>query len=140
MVMDLVIADSSILAKLALAVVIGTLVGMVNKPRGNMEGVRSASLVCLSAALLTALSVSVTFLSVVAGGVVIGAAILGAATILHATHASDRIAGLTGASELWALTAVGVTIGAGNYTMAIVTAVFVAVILHVTHVIETAKK
>lgn len=137
MALELVVSDSGMLAKLVLSVIIGSAIGLAREMQNKPAGMRTGSLICLGAALLTMLSISVTFLSVVSAGVVIGAGVLGAALLLNS---KEKAAGLAGAAELWALVAVGVALGAGSYFAAAATAVFMVIILYISDAIGAKRR
>ena len=135
MALELVVSDSGLLIKLVLSAIIGSAIGLARDMQNKPAGMRTGSLICLGAALLTMLSISVTFLSMVSAGVVIGAGVLGAAWIVK-----EKAAGLAVAAELWALVAVGVAIGAGSYFAAAATAVFMILILYISDTIGAKRR
>lgn len=121
--------------KLATAVVLGGAIGLEREFAGKPAGLRTNILICLGSAILMDLSIRVGLMedgtrfgdpARIAAQVVSGIGFLGAGTILQARGA---IVGLTTAATLWVVAAIGLTVGAGSYVEAIVTAVVVGAVL-----------
>jgi putative Mg2+ transporter-C (MgtC) family protein len=111
------------LGRLALASLLGGLVGLEREVSGKPAGLRTNLLICVGAALITEISV---LLPAAYGGVngdpgrlaaqiVSGIGFIGAGTILQSR---GRIIGLTSAATLWVVAAVGIAVGAHQYTVA----------------------
>jgi putative Mg2+ transporter-C (MgtC) family protein len=131
-----------LLGRLLLAAVIGGLIGLERELRSKPAGLRTNLLICMGAALLMEVSISVAGLgdgTGAAGGVVqrgdpgriaaqivSGIGFLGAGTILQAR---GSIIGLTTAATIWVVAAIGMAVGARAYVEAIGSAVLVGVSL-----------
>lgn len=124
-----------LLAKLAMAVVLGGIVGLERELSGKPAGLRTNILICLGSAVLMDLSIRVGVMpdgsrfgdpARLAAQVVSGIGFLGAGTILHARGV---IVGLTTAATMWVVMAIGLTIGAGNWVEATGATLLVAGVL-----------
>ncbi len=114
-----------------MAAVAGGLIGLERGHAHKPAGIRTNSLVCLGAALLTILSLHAfdtpgTDTSRVAAGIAIGIGFLGAGTIIR-TRWSIR--GLTTAATIWVGAAIGMAFGAGFYIIAGITWAITLVLL-----------
>lgn len=127
------------LVRLALAVVLGGIVGLERRREGKSAGFRTHMLVSLGAALFTLLAwhsgMNVSDLSRVIQGVAAGVGFLGAGTILKLSE-QHRIEGLTSAASIWVTAAVGAAVGAGRAGPAILGAVLAWAILYVVGRLE----
>lgn len=109
--------------KLLLATVLGGAIGMERQFRGQTAGFRTQLLVCLGACLFTISSIRVYEIyglpadpSRIAAQVVVGIGFLGAGAILR--YGTSYIRGLTTAASMWMVSAIGITIGFGEYLLA----------------------
>ncbi len=121
--------ELELLARVLLAALFGFLVGRERERRKIPAGERTHSLVALGAALFTVLSIYAfpgADPSRVAANIVVGVGFLGAGLILH--HAS-QVHGLTTASDVWAVSAVGMAFGSGQYLLAVGGSLLIFVIL-----------
>lgn len=102
-----------------LAVACGAIIGLERQLRGKAAGVRTSCLICLGTATFVHLGVSVAGPegdpARVIGQVVTGVGFLGAGVML--TRAGV-VHGVTTASVIWMLAAIGATIGAGHFAAA----------------------
>lgn len=119
----------SILLRLVLAVLFGGAIGVERATKRHAAGFRTYILVCVGAtlAMLVNQYTVVTFDSGDAtrlgAQVISGIGFLGAGSILITSRSQVR--GLTTAAGLWASACVGLAIGAGFYTAAIVTGLLI---------------
>lgn len=140
-VFDIVNHDWIFVVRLLAAMVLGGLVGMERQTRGRAAGLRTNILVCLgSAAIIVvfqklALEFNVGADSVIrmdparaAAGVITGIGFLGAGTIVKS---KDFVRGLTTAASIWVVSAIGLTVGLGEYVIAVVLTLLVLVSLYV---------
>ena len=116
--------------QILLSTLLGGLVGWPRERIGKAAGLRTYALVAMGATLFTILSRE-GFGQFgdprVAAEIVIGIGFLGAGTIIHRRGSID---GLTTAAGLWAMAAVGMTIGIGWFVQSvIVTAIMLGVFL-----------
>ena len=131
-----------LLGRLLLAAVLGGIVGLEREWSGKPAGLRTNLLICVGAALITEMSVTLasrvgaegpTDPARLAAQIVSGIGFLGAGTILQARGA---ILGLTTAATLWVVAAIGIAIGAGAYVEAIGTTTLVMLSLIVLRRVE----
>lgn len=112
-----------ILIKLALALVLGGAVGLERELNQKPAGLRTNIMICMGSAMMMGLSglmlagapVGSADALRVAAGVVTGMGFIGAGTIIQS---GNHVHGLTTASTLWAVTGLGLVIGAGYYLIA----------------------
>jgi putative Mg2+ transporter-C (MgtC) family protein len=126
--------DLSILGRIALAALLGYMIGYERELRGSPAGDRTFALVALGAAGVTALGVESFPESAekVIAGVVTGIGFLGAGLILRGEMGVVR--GLTTAAALWAAAAVAILVGAGDLVVGLGGAVLVFLILEMQYV------
>ncbi|HEK86580.1 MAG: MgtC/SapB family protein [Candidatus Saccharicenans sp.] len=124
-----------IILKLVLAIALGGLIGIERETSQKPAGFRTNILVCIGSAIIMSLGVgfiknsnaTLDTLSRMAAGVVTGIGFLGAGTIIHAR---GMVIGLTTASTLWVVSALGLLIGAGYYIPAVIlTAIVMATLV-----------
>lgn len=110
-----------IAARLALAFVVGAILGFERTHQQKPAGSRTHSLVCLAAALFMIISLygfgSGTDKARVAAQVVTGMGFIGAGAIWRE---GSWVKGITTATTLWVASALGLAIGAGLYVPALV--------------------
>lgn len=125
-----------LLAKLALAVLLGGTVGLERELSGKPAGLRTNILICVGSAMLMDLSVRIGITESgvrigdparLAAQVVSGIGFLGAGTILQAR---GTVVGLTTAATIWVVAAIGLTIGAGSFIEAAGATLLVASVLY----------
>ena len=114
--------------RLPLAAALGAIIGYQRERAGKPVGLRDNLLICVGAALFTISSIygfgSDADAAMVAAGVVAGIGFLGAATIIR--RGEGIIEGLTTATTIWSVAAIGLATGAGLYW---ISAVATAIIL-----------
>jgi len=118
-------ADLTILMRATLAALLGFMIGWERKATGAPIRARTAALAAMTAASLVALTERLypdETIRVVAG-VVTGIGFLGAGTILRS--ATGEVHGLTTAASLWAMSAVGMAVGAGHELLGVLLALVV---------------
>jgi putative Mg2+ transporter-C (MgtC) family protein len=117
--------------RLLLAVGLGALIGFERQRAGKPAGLRTHLLVCIGSALFTIASIygfgEDADAARVAAGIVAGIGFLGAGTIIRSRE--GILVGLTTASSIWAVAAIGLAAGAGLYILAPVTTVVVLIVL-----------
>jgi putative Mg2+ transporter-C (MgtC) family protein len=119
--------------RLLLAVALGTIIGLQRQHAHKPAGLRTHLLVCIGAALFTIASIygfgENADPARVAAGIVAGIGFLGAGTIIRS--AEGTLVGLTTASSIWAMAAIGMVAGAGLYYLAAIATAVVFVALSV---------
>lgn len=130
----------TILIRILLAIICAGSIGVERSRKRQAAGLRTYILVCLGAAVVMMLS---DFLIInhpesdagrLGAQVISGIGFLGAGTIL--VTSKSRIKGLTTAAGLWAAACVGLTIGAGFYTLGIIGSIIILVVLTILPTIE----
>ena len=129
------ISDMEIALRLIFSVVLGGVIGFEREKQKKIAGLRTHSLVCLGSCLVTILSINL-YAGVqgltnadparLAAQVVSGIGFLGAGAIMKE---GPTIVGLTTAAGLWVVASVGIAVGAGCISGAIITTVLVMMIL-----------
>jgi putative Mg2+ transporter-C (MgtC) family protein len=114
------------------------IVGLERQLRGKPLDVRTAVLICLGTHVFIRLGVVLTEGTVdptrVLGQVVTGVGFLGAGVILTRGH---HVVGLTTASVIWVLAAIGATIGFEKYGAAVALAVVTLIVLTILETVES---
>lgn len=121
-----------IIIRVILAILCGLIIGFERRAKQYGLGSRTSMLICLGACLFTITGISFfdeTNLSRIAQGLAAGVGFIGAAIIWQQKQDHMWIYGLTSAASIWALTAIGFTIGAGHYFLGIIITIIVLVIL-----------
>ncbi|MGR6836118.1 MgtC/SapB family protein [Syntrophomonas erecta] len=124
-----------IVFKLALAGILGGLIGLERESLNRPAGLRTYTLVCVGSTLAMIVSLDMYFQYYqtvnadpgrIAAQVVSGIGFLGAGTIMRE---GVNVHGLTTAAGLWVVACIGLAVGAGLYIPAVVTAVLILFIL-----------
>ncbi|MBR5960560.1 MAG: MgtC/SapB family protein [Clostridia bacterium] len=122
----------SVLVRLAIAVLVGAVIGLERSAKNRPAGFRTHILVCMAAAVasMTGLYVFLvlklpTDVSRLSAQVISGLGFIGAGTIVVTKKLS--IKGLTTAAGLWTTGIIGLAIGSGYYELGIIGAVLVLV-------------
>jgi putative Mg2+ transporter-C (MgtC) family protein len=98
------------IALVVAAVLSGGIVGIERERKQKAVGFRTLSLVSLGSAVFTMVNVAMDYRSPIAAQVVSGIGFLGAGVILRGPYG---ITGLTSAATIWAMAAIGMTVGFG---------------------------
>ena len=117
--------------RLVAAIIAGAIIGVERELHDKPAGFRTNILICFGAALFTVMSITMVGEAYsdrarIAAQVVTGVGFLGAGTVLRR---GETIKGLTTAAALWTVTAIGVAIGFGMYTLALLGAASMLLIL-----------
>lgn len=112
-----------IIVWLCLAALLGGLLGFERESQGKSAGVRTHMLVAMGAALFVLLpyqlGMATADLSRVLQGVIAGIGFLGAGAILK-NDGDDKVKGMTTAAGIWMTAAIGIAVGIGHETTAII--------------------
>ncbi len=126
----LVLPVSTVALRLLVAFVLGGVIGLERERRDRPAGLRTHILVTVGAALVMMLSRLIAGEDFdpgrIAAGVVTGIGFLGAGTIIR--YGAD-VHGLTTAATIWAASVVGLTVGIGSYSAAVVATAIIFVTL-----------
>ena len=116
----------------------GAIVGLERQLRGKPVGVRTSTLICTGTYIFVAIShcvaTGVTDPSRIIGQVVTGIGFLGAGVILTR---QGVVVGVTSASAIWVLAAIGVVIGLGFPWLGVKLAVLTVIVLVGVDLLET---
>ncbi len=131
--------------RLALAVVVGGLIGYEREFKNRPAGFRTHILVCLGAAITSMIQLysiqDATNMIIqhpelqnamkadigrLGAQVITGVGFLGAGTIIHE---KGSIKGLTTAASIWTVACIGLAVGLGYYTLTILSTIFVFIVL-----------
>lgn len=100
---------------LALALLLGGLIGAEREYRTKAAGFRTTIMICVGATLFTMISGRVGD-DRIAANIVNGIGFLGAGLIYKE---ENRVKGLTSAATVWAVSALGMSLGGGHYDIAL---------------------
>ncbi|MCH8051108.1 MAG: MgtC/SapB family protein [Chloroflexi bacterium] len=125
--MDISTTDElEIVARLVLAAAVGGFVGLERELRGYPAGIRTLALVAIGATLFTEISQLLGGNDRVAAQIVTGIGFIGAGLIFREGYS---VRGITTASTIWAVAAMGMAIGLELYIVAVAGAVLLFVVL-----------
>jgi putative Mg2+ transporter-C (MgtC) family protein len=123
------VADDMV--RIAIAILCGGILGIERQYKNKTAGFRTIILICLGSAIFTmiaqraGLGVNIN--------VITGVGFIGAGVIFKDNIA---VSGLTTAAVIWTSAAIGMAVGAGDYTLGIVTSVITILVLTIFHVLE----
>src|SRR3989344_7055325 len=131
-----------IIIKVVVAAFLGALIGFEREISKKVAGLRTHALVSLASALFTSISVDAfrSYIGTVGydpsriiSNIIVGIGFIGAGAILKK---NERVEGTTTAAGLWAVAAIGVTVGVGFYKEALLITFLVYSILQSLWIIE----
>ena len=119
--------DYESLIKLILALGLGALIGFERQLKHRPAGLRTHMLVSMGSTIFTVVSLSFDIEPArIAAGIVAGIGFLGAGSIIaHKGH----VKGITSAATLWVVAAIGLTVGVGQYWIAIIGSIAIFLVL-----------
>ncbi|MCP8893511.1 MgtC/SapB family protein [Shinella daejeonensis] len=134
---------SVIAARLFLAALLGSLVGMEREWRKRPAGLRTHILICVATALISILAIEITHVDVFAGqeiridplrlieATTAGVAFLAAGLIFFA---KGEVHGLTTGAGMWLAGAIGLAVGLGFWQIAVLGTILALVVLGLLHI------
>tara|TARA_B100001964_G_C13932903_1_gene465388 strand:- start:166 stop:651 length:486 start_codon:yes stop_codon:yes gene_type:complete len=145
----IVVSEVEILLRLALAVILGAVIGFNRKRHSKPAGLRTMALISLGCATFTLIGIEAVIQlaalqagaesltsSVVSGvnldssriiaGIVGGVGFLGAGAIIQSR---GKIQGMTSAASIWVTATIGVSVGLGLYMLAVATTFLAFIVL-----------
>ena len=132
----LFINDANILMRIIFAIILGSIIGLERELTNKAAGLRTQILVCLGSCLFTILSIygfstAVTLYPIgdpsrVAAQIITGIGFIGAGTVLRQ---GLTVTGLTTASTLWIVAAIGMACGCGKFSLAFVSTILAVAVL-----------
>ncbi len=126
--------------RLVLAAFLGMIIGLERELGGQPAGERTHALAALGSAAFGLISLQAFPAgdqARVAAGVVTGLGFLGAGMILQR---DEGVQGLTTAAGIWAVGAIGLAIGAGQYLLGLTSAALVGVILALEQIFKIDQR
>ena len=120
--------DLIFIGRAALAAVLAFLVGWERESRGSPAGDRTFAMVALGSAAFTAIGIEQfpETAEKLLAGVVTGVGFLGAGMIIKD---AANVRGLTTAAGIWAVSSIGVVVGAGEYLIGVALTALILLIL-----------
>ena len=121
--------------KLLLSLLLGSIIGLERRRKGQIAGMRTFSLICMGAtlAMLVSIYIPQEYLGLkngdpgrIAAQVISGIGFLGAGAIIQM---KGSVKGLTTAAGIWMTAAIGLAVGAGMYLVSIIAVAFILFIL-----------
>lgn len=137
-----------ILVRLAVAILLGGLVGVERTLAGKTAGMRTYALVAMGSALfmLVAIIISAQFVNTtsfnplfLAPQILVGIGFIGAGLVFHDSH-HMRTSGLTSAAGLWVAAGIGMAVGFGLYSLAIISALLTLLVFTILWYVEKGFK
>jgi putative Mg2+ transporter-C (MgtC) family protein len=116
----------AIVGRLALAGLLGAVIGLERELRGHPAGIRTMSLVTLGACLFTEVSLLIGAHDRIAAQIVTGIGFLGAGVIFRE---GTGIKGITTAATVWGAAAIGMALGRELYVVSVLGTVLVVFLL-----------
>ncbi|HXD77546.1 MAG TPA: MgtC/SapB family protein [Puia sp.] len=132
------VLPSDIVVKLALAVIIGGILGAEREYRSKSAGFRTLTLICLGATVFTIFSEVIGGSGNpdrIASNIVTGIGFVGAGVIFRG-DVHNKVNGITTAAMIWVTAALGMAIGAGYLVVACFATVLVLVVLFIFMLLE----
>src|SRR5438067_8848540 len=118
-----------IIARVALAALLGGLIGLEREYRGYPAGVRTMALVCMGSAIFADMSRRYGGDDRIAAQIVSGIGFLGAGLIFREGYS---VKGVTTAATIWTVAAIGIAVGAEGYIIAIFGSLFTVILLELS--------
>jgi len=113
------------LIKLAVAMFIGSAIGLEREIHNKSAGLRTIILICVGSTLITIISQRFGD-SRIAAQIVTGIGFLGGGVIIRG---DGRVKGLTTASTIWIAAALGLAVGYGEHILALIFSLVVVIVL-----------
>lgn len=137
------ISNPDILLRIIFSIILGSLIGLEREMTNKSAGLRTQIMVCLGSCIFTILSIygfstAVTLYplgdpSRVAAQIITGIGFIGAGTVLRQ---GLTVTGLTTASTLWIVAAIGMACGCGKISLAVVSTILAVAILVLIRIFE----
>lgn len=136
------LTTTSAIFRITLSMLLGSIIGIERKRKGQMAGLRTFSLISMGACIAMMLSIYVCQETVgllrgdpsrIAAQVLSGIGFLGAGTIIQM---KGSVRGLTTAAGIWIIATIGMAVGCGLYLVAFFSTILVLVVLTILEQIE----
>src|SRR5438105_10599497 len=125
-----------IIGRVALAALLGGVIGLEREYRGYPAGVRTMALVCMGSAIFADMSRRYGGDDRIAAQIVSGIGFLGAGLIFREGYS---VKGVTTAATIWATAAVGIAIGIEGYIIALFGSLFAVILLELRVVTKNIR-
>jgi putative Mg2+ transporter-C (MgtC) family protein len=131
------VTENAVILRLVLSVILGGLIGFERQMHRRTAGLRTNILVCLGSCLVMLVSQYMFEIykneveidpSRIAASIITGIGFLGAGAIIRARD-KEVVLGLTTAACLWVVAGIGMAIGCGFYSAALVTTALTLIVL-----------
>ena len=128
--------------KLMLSLLLGAIVGVERRQKGQVAGMRTFSLIAMGAtmAMLVSIYIPQEYLGLkngdpgrIAAQVISGIGFLGAGAIIQM---KGSVRGLTTAAGIWMTACLGLAVGAGMYVVSVAACIFILVVYRILEQIE----
>ena len=120
--------------RLAIALIIGTIIGLERETKRKPAGLRTNMLVCFTSAMFVLIPIeigavqeNVDILGRIISGIISGVGFIGGGTILR----QSEVKGLTSAATIWLSAALGIAVGCGLWLLGLAGALITWIILRV---------
>lgn len=136
------LTSETAVVRIVLSLLLGSIVGIERKRKGQMAGLRTFSLISMGACIAMMLSIFVCQETVgllrgdpsrIAAQVLSGIGFLGAGTIIQM---KGSVRGLTTAAGIWIIATIGMAVGCGLYMVSIVATLLVLFVLTMLEQLE----
>ncbi|HET6254697.1 MAG TPA: MgtC/SapB family protein [Puia sp.] len=133
---------SNIVIKLALAILIGGVLGAEREYRSKSAGFRTLTLICLGSTIFTIFSGLIGNLGNsanpdrIASNIVTGIGFVGAGVIFKGDGSGSKVSGITTAAMIWVTAGLGMAIGAGYLLVALCATGLVLLVLFTFMLLE----
>jgi putative Mg2+ transporter-C (MgtC) family protein len=136
------IDNYTILTRLVFSLIAGAVIGLEREAHKQPAGLKTHMLICLGSTLIMLLSIYIPFSfnttqigdpGRIAAQVITGVGFIGAGAIMRM---GVNVRGLTTATSIWAIAAIGLAIGAGMYFAALISVVLILIVLIVVEQLE----
>lgn len=124
-------------SKLVVSAIVGAAIGLEREYRGKIAGFKTMMMICLGSTLFTIFSIKMgTDLSHdrIAANIITGIGFIGAGAIFK--DRENMVSGLTTATIIWIIAAIGMGIGSGEMLFSITTAVLVLLLMMLSPILE----
>lgn len=131
------------IVKLVLAMLCSAAIGIERESKHRPAGLRTHIIVCIASTLIMVLGLLLKNEYIeespnldparLAAQIISGIGFLGAGTIIKGR---DTVFGLTTAATLWSVACIGIAVGSGYYLEAVVTTLFILIVLRLITVLE----
>jgi putative Mg2+ transporter-C (MgtC) family protein len=139
------VLPSDIVIKLALAVIVGGVIGAEREYRSKSAGFRTLTLICLGSTIFTIFSQIIGAAGPagagnpdrIASNIVTGIGFVGAGVIFKGDSSGSKVSGITTAAMIWVTAGLGMAIGAGYLLISFCAAVLIILVLFVFSLLES---